>query len=83
MEKDCKDEDIANDRDEDHNNILQLLAIGYAFKTFRLVIIIWIFSFFVGIFQFILGEILNDVLDDTSQGTFANLYSIYDKEFSY
>lgn len=62
LEKDILDKHIANDMDQDHNNIVLLIVFGNSFKLFRLVILIVMISYFVGIYFYIFCD-LTDNLD--------------------
>jgi hypothetical protein len=42
----------------DHNKIIQIVTIRYIFKTVKMVLIISIFAYFIGIFSFIVFELI-------------------------
>jgi hypothetical protein len=58
LNKDCEDKDLKNDMNKDHNKIIQIIIIKYLFKTFRMILIIGIFAYYIGIVSFILFEVV-------------------------
>jgi len=56
-----KDPQIANDSLEDHNNIMRILYIQAGFKTFRLIMIIFMITYFIGMLYYIFSDLINDI----------------------
>ena len=48
---------LAEDMDEDHNQIENLMVVNYMLKTLRLIIIIVNIAFFIGMFWLIYCEV--------------------------
>jgi hypothetical protein len=61
LNENCKDENIANDMMIDHTQINVLLNIQNGFKTYRLVMIIFGISYFIGIMFYIYADLVNDI----------------------
>jgi len=57
QKKIANDERLADDMDEDHNQIENLMIINYMLKTFKLIITIVNISFFIGMFWLIYCEV--------------------------
>lgn len=55
---------LAEDMDEDHNQIENLMIINYMLKTFRLIIIIVNIAFFIGMFWLIYCEVTMNLVKD-------------------
>ena len=53
MKRLCEDPKLANDVNKDQNKIMTVIMISYMFKTFKLVIIIFQVSYFLGIVFYI------------------------------
>lgn len=58
-----EDVDKRDNIDLDQNKIMTVIMISYIFKTFKLVIIIFQVSYFLGIFFYIYCLIVKDILD--------------------
>ena len=58
------DKALADDMDEDHNQIENLMIINYMLKTFRLIIIIVNIAFFIGMFWLIYCEVTMNLVKD-------------------
>ena len=52
LEKDCLDENVMNDIDEDHNKILQVVAIKYLIQNIRLLLLVSILTAMLGMITF-------------------------------
>lgn len=61
MKKAVKNPQIANDSLEDHNNIMRILYIQAGFKTFRLIMIIFMITYFIGMLFYIFSDLTNDI----------------------
>jgi hypothetical protein len=48
--------------DLDNNNIMTIIVIGYLFKTFKLILIIFQVAFYIGIVFYIYCDIWSDIL---------------------
>jgi hypothetical protein len=57
----CNDPKIANDQLEDNNEIMAQIWIQTIFKTFRLVIIIFLISYYLGMLFYVFSDIMNDI----------------------
>ena len=55
--------ELANNIDLDQNKIMTVIIISYLFKTFKLVIIIFQVSYFIGILFYIYCKITKDVIN--------------------
>ena len=64
LQKACEDEEIAEEINLDNNNIMTMLYIGNSFKVFKLVIVIFMVSYFIGIFFYIWCDLTNYNEDD-------------------
>ena len=79
---DSDDKSFAEDIENDHNKIMTILAISYAFKTFKLIIIIFMISYFLGIFFYIFSDLtrrLHMVTDSGSGENFIEYFGIESK----
>ena len=54
---------IREDIDEDHTKIMNMILINYAFRTFRLIIFIFMTSYFIGVFIYIWSELSQKLLN--------------------
>ena len=72
LEKDCEDDDVANDMLEDRNNIVTIVIIKYLMKTVRLFIILVFISYYVGIFAYIIFD-----FTDPSEEMFTEAYDMF------
>lgn len=54
------DIDLANDKDQDNNKIVDILNISYILKIFYLVVVIMNIAYLTGVFWLILCEAIND-----------------------
>jgi len=61
LKKVCEIDELANNIDLDQNKIMTVIMISYIFKTFKLVIIIFQVSYFLGIFFYIYCSIVRDI----------------------
>jgi hypothetical protein len=61
LKKAVKNPQIANDSLEDHNNIMRILYIQAGFKTFRLIMIIFMITYFIGMLFYIFSDLTNDI----------------------
>ena len=69
LKKKLHDRNIAEDCENDHNKIMTILAISYAFKTFKLIIIIFMVSYFLGMFFYIFSDLTKNLYDVKYHGT--------------
>ena len=53
----CEDPALAENRDLDQNKIMRIIMISYIFKIFKLVILIFQVSYFLGIFFYIYCDV--------------------------
>jgi len=63
LKKVCEIEHLANNIELDQNKIMTVIMISYIFKTFKLVIIIFQVSYFLGIFFYIYSYIAKDITE--------------------
>ena len=77
LEKACEDEEIANEIILDNNNIMTMLYIGNSFKVLKLVIVIFMVSYFIGIFFYIWCD-LTDNHEDNGFGTGENFIDTFE-----
>lgn len=61
LNKLIEDPKLANNIDLDQNKIVTIIIIGYAFKTFKLVMTIFQVSYFIGIFFYIYCSLVRDI----------------------
>ena len=52
---------MANDQINDNNEIMAQIEIQTSFKTFRLVVIIFLLSYYLGMLFYIFSDVMNDV----------------------
>ena len=76
LKKACEDPDIAEEINLDNNNIMSMLYIGNSFKVFKLVIVIFMVSYFIGIFFYIWCD-LTDNHEDNGYGTGENFIETF------
>lgn len=57
----CQNPDLAEDMDLDQNKIMTIIIVGYIFKIFKLVVIIFQVSYFLGILFYIYCDLTNDL----------------------
>lgn len=60
LDKICEDPDLANNINMDQNKIMTIILFGYLFKTLKLVIVIFMVSYFLGIVFYIFCDITDD-----------------------
>ena len=84
LDKDCSNPEKADDIAADNTSITSILIVGYLFKTFRMTILLAIFTYMVGMLVFGLGEVFNEIEqselhDHGEEGHefFASQYLIY------
>ena len=77
LQKACEDEEIADEIIMDNNNIMAMLYIGNLFKVFKLVIVIFMVSYFIGIFFYIWCD-LTDNHEDNGFGTGENFIDTFE-----
>jgi hypothetical protein len=70
LKKVCEDPKLAENIDLDQNKIMMVIMIGYAFKTFKLVIVIFQVSYFIGIFFYIYCSIVKDAANGEADTVF-------------
>ena len=58
---------MANDNTVDNNKMVQIMAISLALKTFKLIIIIMNFSYFIGMFWLTMCNTIQDINDDAPE----------------
>ena len=66
--------ELMNDIEEDHNKIMTLLYVTYMFRTFRLVIFIFMISYSISIFFCIVSELSHEIFDGESEDNFIGHY---------
>jgi hypothetical protein len=66
---------LKHDIYDDHTKIMLLMYVNYGFKTFRLVIFIFMISYFVGVIIYIWSHIFRDMYSENQD------YSSYIDEF--
>ena len=64
MKKAVEDPKLAEDNTHDHTSIMARFWIDRAFKTFRLVIILFLISYFLGIMTYISFDLANNIEKD-------------------
>lgn len=57
----CEDPKLANDQVEDNNEIMAQIWIQTIFKTFRLVVIIFLISYYLGMLFYVFSDVMNDI----------------------
>jgi hypothetical protein len=75
-----KDPQIANDSLEDHNNIMRILYIQAGFKTFRLIMIIFMITYFIGMLYYIFSDLINDIDSPLSNRNGENFIEFFGLE---
>lgn len=60
LDKICDDPELANNINMDQNKIMTIILFGYLFKTLKLVIVIFMVSYFLGIVFYIFCDITDD-----------------------
>ena len=70
MVRDCRDPGKMHDMDDDHNKIIQIVALKYTIKTIKLILTIFIFIFIIGMLILLLTDVKDEydtiVSDDPS-----------------
>jgi len=61
VERICKDEEMSYNIDQDQTKIMTVLDVVNAFSTFRLVIVIFMVSYFIGIFFYIFCDLTSSL----------------------
>lgn len=61
LKKACADPRLANDQIEDNNEIMAQIEIQTLFKTFRLIVIIFLLSYYLGMLFYIFSDVTNDI----------------------
>lgn len=69
------EEDFANNMTEDNANIRQFIILKYTLLTLRLVIVIMFIAYYVGIFMYILFQLISIYQLGVEDNTFIQLYS--------
>ena len=59
-----EDPTIGEDKNQDHNNIENLLMINYCLKTTKMIIVMTSFSYFVGIIWYIYCDLSRKIVDE-------------------
>ena len=71
--------DIAEDIDQDHTMIVNMILLNYAFKTFRLIVFIFMISYFIGVFIYIWSDILREIVTEEKQESYIVAYELEQK----
>ena len=76
------DIDMANDKDQDNNKIVDILNISYILKIFYLVVVIMNIAYLTGVFWLILCEAINDFYlnIDTDRDKQEAFYEVFEQE---
>ena len=61
LKKACNDENLKDNQDLDNNEIMAQIWIKNFFETFRLIIIVFLFSYYIGMFFYIFADLTNDI----------------------
>jgi hypothetical protein len=68
----------AEDTLNDHNQIMQIIYIQTGFKTLRLVVIIFMVSYFLGLIFYIFADLTNDIEAVAQNQNFIEYFKIED-----
>lgn len=82
MEKRMEDQSFANDFRRDNNNISTILYISYVFKSLRLIILIFMLSYFIGCIFYICSDVIHQSRYDKQNGEedFIEYFGIDEKD---
>ena len=75
----ARNPDIAEDIDQDHTMIVNMILLNYAFKTFRLIVFIFMISYFIGVFIYIWSDILREIVTEEKQESYIVAYELEQK----
>ena len=76
LKKACNDENLKDNQDLDNNEIMAQIWIKNFFETFRLIIIVFLFSYYIGMLFYIFADLTNDIdivaqqFDDSKHANF-------------
>ena len=70
----CEDPEMAENILEDQNKIMTIISISYLFKTLKLLIVIFLLSYFLGIIYYIICDLVREHADGGYDNDFIKAF---------
>lgn len=70
----CEDPEMAENILEDQNKIMTIISISYIFKTLKLLIVIFLLSYFLGVIYYIICDLVREYSGDHYENNFIKAF---------